>query len=230
MFMAATFSFVLYMLIFLRLRGNIIVENRRVSFRFNKISAWRGQQFEKQAMTIARQMLLYPVAYTILILPIAASRFSAFGGDDVPFEVTVFSAAVFLLSGIVNVTLFSTTRRLLPPDSFKVPKWTISQPTPIPELAGVDSYYQNSGIYAESIVDEKEQQQKYFSVSDTDYSTSEPLSIRTADLDLSPPNVLAPPPPEVNHHRDSRVDSVYAFYESTSAVPLTPADVAPSAR
>ncbi|KAJ7209625.1 hypothetical protein GGX14DRAFT_452283 [Mycena pura] len=228
MFMAATFSFVLYMLIFLRMRGNIIVENRHVSFRFNKINAWRGKQFEKQAMTIARQMLLYPVAYTILILPIAASRFSAFGGDDVPFEVTVFSAAVFLLSGIVNVTLFSTTRRLLPPDSFRVPKWKISQPTPIPEL-GVDSYYQNSGIYAESIVDEKEQQQKYpyaASVSDTDYSTSEPLSIRTADSDLSPPTVvLAPPPPEVvHHHHDSRVDSLYSLYESTSPVPLTPAD------
>jgi hypothetical protein len=35
------------------------------------------------------------VAYTILILPIAASRFSSFAGKDVPFEVTVFRRVVF---------------------------------------------------------------------------------------------------------------------------------------
>ncbi|KAJ7497056.1 hypothetical protein FB451DRAFT_964683, partial [Mycena latifolia] len=149
MFMAAAFSFLLYSAIFLRMRGNIVVTGRRISIRWAGINAWRGKQFD-QALAIAKQMLLYPVAYTIIILPIAASRFSSFAGNDVPFEVTIFrrpciSAAVFLLSGIVNVTLFTTTRRVLPPDSFKIPKWSISRPQPLPEYtveAGPDSYYQ----------------------------------------------------------------------------------------
>jgi len=162
------------------------------------------------------------LAYTILILPIAASRFSSFAGDDVPFGVTVFTAAVFLLSGIVNVTLFTMTRRVLPPDSFRIPKWKISKPQAIEETnieAGVDSYYQNSGTYAETV---EEKEKGFFS--ESDIITSEALRIRTDELEV--PRIMAPPPPEVAHHRDSdsRVESVYNLYESTSAVPLTPAD------
>ncbi|KAF7315258.1 Git3 domain-containing protein [Mycena indigotica] len=217
MFMAAFFSFILYMLIFLRMRGNIIVEGRRVSFRLKKIDQWRGKRFENQALTIARQMLLYPIAYTILILPIAASRFSSFSGDDVPFGVTVFSAAVFLLSGIVNVTLFCATRRILPPESFKIPKWKISAPKEIPALEfnpGQDSYYQNSGTYASSM-DEKEKLP-----SESFDSVPPALNIRTTNVGV--PHIQAPP---AGHHREDRVESVYNMYaEPTSAIPLTPTD------
>jgi predicted secreted hydrolase len=57
MFMAAAFSFVLYTLIFLRMRGNIVLVGRRISFRRTG-TAWRGKQFENQALAIARLMLL----------------------------------------------------------------------------------------------------------------------------------------------------------------------------
>jgi len=218
MFMAAAFSFLLYSLIFLRMRGNIIVEGRRISFRRTGLSRWRGKQFENQALAIARQMLLYPVAYTIIILPIAASRFSAFAGNDVPFEVTVFSAAVFLLSGIVNVTLFTTTRRILPPDSFKIPKWAISRPQAIPEYtveAGPDSYYQSSGTYAESY----EEKEKEYVGSDTTSSVvpaPAPLRIRTSESEVSPTTLAA----HSVSHRESG-ESVYNLY-ATSNIPLTP--------
>ncbi|KAJ6585708.1 hypothetical protein B0H19DRAFT_1250487 [Mycena capillaripes] len=177
MFLAAAFSFVLYTLIYLRMRGNIIFEGRRISFRRTGL-AWRGSS-ESRALAIARQMLLYPVAYTIIVLPISASRFSSFAGQDVPFGVTIFTAAVFLLSGIVNVTVFTMTRRILPPDSFKIPKWAISSPQPIPEYtveAGPDSYYQSSGTY--------EVKEKIYS-SDTD-------SVHTTDSGA--PIMLAAPP------------------------------------
>ncbi|CAK5265576.1 unnamed protein product, partial [Mycena citricolor] len=157
MYIAAIFSFVLYILIFLRMRGNIIVEGFRISFRRSGLSQWRGKRFNAQALTIAKQMLLYPIAYTILILPITASRFTYFAGYRVPFGVTIFADSIFLLDGVVNVTLFAMTRRILPPDSFKIPKWKISRPTPIPEATfdpGLDSYYQASGKYVP--FDEKE--------------------------------------------------------------------------
>ncbi|KAK7057447.1 Git3 domain-containing protein [Favolaschia claudopus] len=214
MFMAAAFSFILYMLIFLRLRGNIVVEGRRIHFQ-RVGTPWRGKQFENQAMTIAKQMLLYPVAYTILILPIAASRLSYFAGNDVPFEVTIFSGAVFLLDGVVNVVLFTMTRRILPPESFKFPKWAISRPQPIPEYnieTGPDSYYQSSGTYSESY-DEKEKEYK----SEMD-ATPPQLRITTA---VNAPPMLAPPP---QVYRGSG-ESLYDMYETAnSPIPLTPPD------
>ncbi|KAJ7794978.1 hypothetical protein B0H14DRAFT_2392133 [Mycena olivaceomarginata] len=207
MFMAAAFSFVLYTLVFLRMRGNIIIERRRISFRRRAGSALRGNH-ESRTLTIAKQMLLYPVAYTIIVLPIAASRFSSFAGQDVPFELWLISAAVFLLSGVVKVTVFTMTRRILPSDSFKIPKWTISHPQPIPEYtieAGADSYYKTSGTYMG-------QRGKKYS-SDID-------SARTTISDV--PTMLAPPPR--SHLGNGK--SVYNLYEANSPIHLAaPADV-----
>ncbi|KAK7007826.1 Git3 domain-containing protein [Favolaschia claudopus] len=127
MFVAAAFSFLLYTLVFLRLRGNIVMDRGRVSFHRTGVSlgvsSYRGQQLENRTSSISKKMLLYPVAYTIMILPIAASRFSSFAGQDVPFAVTMFADAVFLLSGVVNVVLFGMTRRILPSDSVNLVKW-----------------------------------------------------------------------------------------------------------
>ncbi|KAF8180017.1 hypothetical protein K438DRAFT_1725665 [Mycena galopus ATCC 62051] len=208
MFIAATFSFILYTLIYFRLRGNIIFEGKNISFR-RTVSAWRGVH-DTQTLTIAKQMLLIQVAYTILILPIAAARFSSFAGQDVPFEVTIFTDAVFLLSGVVNVTVFTMTRRILPPDSFKVSTWTMSGTQSMPESSietGTDSYYQAGGIDS--------------------YGPNEKCHASDAESTLSdsaePSRTLAPPPWS---NRGSG-HSVYDMYAADSNIPLTPpADVA----
>jgi hypothetical protein len=118
---------------------------------------------------------LLQVAYTIVILPIAAARFSDWAGDDVPFEVTMFwsvslpvnidlrfswesfiSDTVFLLSGIINVTLFTTTRNILPAGSVKLPRFrvdkqAISRPHFVTEYelesGSLSPYHQASGTY-----------------------------------------------------------------------------------
>ncbi|KAJ7899664.1 hypothetical protein B0H13DRAFT_1622682 [Mycena leptocephala] len=156
MFMAGTFSFVLYSVVFLRMRGNIVVTGNRVRFQTSSISEGLGQQVESRTMSVARRMLLYPVAYTIVILPIAAARFSDWAGDDVPFEVTMFCDTVFLLSGIINVTLFTTTRNILPAGSVKLPRFrvdkqAISRPHFVTEYelesGSLSPYHQASGTY-----------------------------------------------------------------------------------
>jgi hypothetical protein len=62
MFMSAGFSFILYSLVFLRLRGNIVVSGWYIAFRKankSKNASWRGRDFaDNQMMTIARQMML----------------------------------------------------------------------------------------------------------------------------------------------------------------------------
>ncbi|KAF7984260.1 hypothetical protein HWV62_16100 [Athelia sp. TMB] len=90
MFLSAFSSFILYTLVFLRLRGNIVISGRYVGFRFSrKSSAWRkSNSSDTQMMTVARQMLL---------------------------------DTVYQLSGLINVILFTTTRRILPPNSISIP-------------------------------------------------------------------------------------------------------------
>ncbi|KAJ7268499.1 hypothetical protein C8J57DRAFT_1325306 [Mycena rebaudengoi] len=160
MFMAGTGSFILYTLVFLRMRGNIVASGGKVTFHktsSNNGSQGSGQQVDSRTMSVAKKMLLYPVAYTIVILPIAAARFSDWAGNDVPFEVTMFSDVVFLLSGVVNVTLFTSTRRILPAGSIRLPsfgtvtdKRAISRPQ-IPSgtqlESGLSSYSEPMGSY-----------------------------------------------------------------------------------
>jgi hypothetical protein len=129
MFASAGLSFVLYFLVFLRLRGNVSVSGWHI--RFHRVQNGPGLdntnsglfhdgRRDPHLMQVARQMLWYPVAYTILVLPIAAARFSAFNGKDVPFGVTIFTSSIFMLSGFVNAILFTTTRRVIQlPSSWK---------------------------------------------------------------------------------------------------------------
>ncbi|KAI0693174.1 hypothetical protein C8T65DRAFT_66012 [Cerioporus squamosus] len=115
MFLSALFSFIMYSLVFLRLRGNVLLHGHHITFRFRRdASTSAPKSVDTHVINIAKGMLLYPVAYTILLLPIAACRFAEWTGHTVPFAVTIASDAVFLLSGFVNVVLFLTTRRVLP--------------------------------------------------------------------------------------------------------------------
>ncbi|KAJ6554613.1 hypothetical protein B0H19DRAFT_1294531, partial [Mycena capillaripes] len=94
-----------------------------------------------QATLIAE---LLQVAYTVVILPIAAARFSSI------------SETVFLLSGIVNVILLTTTRRILPAGSIKLPRFrvnkrAVSRPQIVTEYAlesgSYSSHHRVSGTY-----------------------------------------------------------------------------------
>jgi len=149
MFISAILSFILYSLVFLRLRGNIIVSGWYIAFRRAnnvKNAPWRGHEStDNHMIIIAKKMLLYPVAYTIVILPISAARFTAFSGKKVPFAATIFCATVFLLSGTINVILFTSTRRILPPKSI-FPKFSISRPKPVTTSFGDDpeAYYRST--------------------------------------------------------------------------------------
>lgn len=137
MFASAGLSFILYFLVFLRLRGNVSVSGWHI--RFHHVQNGPGQdnsnnglfhdgRRDPHLMQVARQMLWYPVAYSILVIPIAAARFSAFDGKTVPFAVTIFTSSIFMLSGFVNAILFTTTRRVIHfPSSWKGRWLTFSQ-------------------------------------------------------------------------------------------------------
>lgn len=126
MFVSAGFSFILYLLVFFRLRGNISVEaGYKISFHERpKVRVGRttngtyivtdDHRVESHLTTVAKHMLWYPLVYTVLVLPQAAARYAGFSGAPVPFAVTVATAVLFLLHGFVNTLLFCTTRNVLP--------------------------------------------------------------------------------------------------------------------
>ncbi|KAI9442654.1 hypothetical protein H4582DRAFT_2073251 [Lactarius indigo] len=147
MFISALLAFILYLLVFLKMRG--IVRAQALSTSLASADRERNEKYEHK---LARQMLLYPVAYTILILPIACCRFSAWSGHEVPFGVTIFSDFIYLMSGLVHVVLFASTRRILPPRSM-IPKFLISGPqallasTALPD-GDFDSYYDDAASHS----------------------------------------------------------------------------------
>ncbi|KAJ4483678.1 hypothetical protein J3R30DRAFT_3731812 [Lentinula aciculospora] len=152
MFVAAFSCFVLHGLIHLRLRGNMSMKGWRMSFYKQAQERPTGRHFDDKGMSIARQMLLFPIAYCIIILPIAVSRFAAWNGHIVSFEETVFCETVFLLSGCVNVTLFCTCRQILPPQSMVLLKRSISKPKPIERAEPSDANSPESDPYYASSI------------------------------------------------------------------------------
>ena len=126
MFISAGASIILYSLVFFRLRGNITVSagykiyfHRRPKVRVGRTRdgmyiVTDDQRIESHLTRVAKHMLWYPVAYTIIILPMACARLSSFNGTSVPFPVTIFANGIFLLHGFFNTVLFCTTRNILP--------------------------------------------------------------------------------------------------------------------
>ncbi|KAL5507484.1 ATG5 [Sanghuangporus vaninii] len=97
MFISAVASFILYVLVFLKLRGNLLVAGGRFRFRsVAKESAWmpyqnyEASELRVHMVSVAKHMLLYPIAYMILIVPIAACRFAEWTGHKVPLDAIIF--------------------------------------------------------------------------------------------------------------------------------------------
>ncbi|KAJ7054401.1 hypothetical protein C8F01DRAFT_489397 [Mycena amicta] len=112
-------SLVLYALTLMRVRGNLIKVNGRWTLRFlSKEDSWKldlnRDYTDLAGMGLVKHMIWYPVAYMILVLPVALVRLSAFAGAKAPFGATVFAGFIFDLCGFVDVVLFVTLDRIFP--------------------------------------------------------------------------------------------------------------------
>ncbi|KAG8783630.1 hypothetical protein FRC15_004810 [Serendipita sp. 397] len=110
MFLSAGASFVLYTLLFLKLRGHI-GSDLRFSFRARPLGADMSR--------VAHQMLWYPMVYAVLVFPIAGCRIyeiKTFMMSNL--EVKMGSAVFFMLFGLINVILYTLTRNIIPLPSF----------------------------------------------------------------------------------------------------------------
>ncbi|KAJ8087716.1 hypothetical protein PM082_006553 [Marasmius tenuissimus] len=118
-FVAASLSFLLYCVILLRVRGNLVHNMGKWQLKFiSKTESWRlgfaRDLIDSAMLKLAQRMVWLPVAYTLLLIPITITRLTEFSGRRVPFGATIFAAVVFNLTGFVNVVLIVVTRRVFP--------------------------------------------------------------------------------------------------------------------
>lgn len=189
-------SFVLYVLVFLRLRGNIVVpEGTRVPkfIWVSRSKAWKLQvnrdAVDAHMTAAARQMIWFPVAHTIVIIPIAVSRFVSDAGNNVPFAWIVFGGSLFMSSGsslrvalrrhvettdgtnfslgLINVILFTSIRKALPTPgilpTFNIPRKpppSVFIPPPKSKFGSISPYVISSASSDQSFGDKDKDSQK----------------------------------------------------------------------
>ncbi|TBU23649.1 hypothetical protein BD311DRAFT_703548 [Dichomitus squalens] len=146
-FVSAALSFVLYTAVLLRVRGNLVRTSGKWTLRFVPHGerwrlAIRRDIVDSTMMQVATRMVWYPVAYTILLLPVTIARFYSFSGHDVSFRVMIFSDFVFNLQGVVNVVLLLATRRFVP-DTASLPIFERRKRVSMssPEAVGISPFY-----------------------------------------------------------------------------------------
>ena len=91
---AVVLTLVLYVLIWLRIRGNI-----RVGDRWYPTFTLRQREHVPQTSSMANQVLWYPVVYSALMAPLFAVRVAQLLGNDVRWQALDASTVMFLLSG-----------------------------------------------------------------------------------------------------------------------------------
>ncbi|KAJ7583629.1 hypothetical protein C8J56DRAFT_954567 [Mycena floridula] len=116
-FITAISSAVLYSLIFLVLRGTLVL---RGGFKLHlspteRWSVHPDNGYHKFVAGIAKSMLWYPAAYILLLVPYSVTRLFALSGFVVPFQAVVFAFICWFLLGVVNVLLLYNTLRVLSP-------------------------------------------------------------------------------------------------------------------
>lgn len=116
-FIAAFISAILYSLIFLVLRGSLVIKGG-LKFSMDNLNE-RGDRvqadYQRFVAGIASSMIWYPAAYIFFLVPYSVTRLLMLAGIDVPFQVVVLAFVFWFSLGVANVFLLYNTQRALNP-------------------------------------------------------------------------------------------------------------------
>lgn len=143
MLLVALLGFILSSLVHFRAQRWFACVRRPTSPEYsNEDDAIDSKNRQSEAIQSMRKMLLYPIAYIAVVLPLMTAQFASWTGTKVSFGVNTFCMAIFLLSGFVNVLLFIAIRPILPPKSWRIGRQSASldqasnHPESIPHVNG----------------------------------------------------------------------------------------------
>ena len=235
---AVMLTLVLYVLIWLRIRGNI-----RVGDRWYPTFTIRHRERAPRASSMANQVLWHPLVYSALMAPLFAVRVALLLGDRVPWQVLDATTVVFVLSGkplpvrfpkyitmrcrigLANVILYTSTRRffILPHimrDAYNRP---IVHQNQVVSSTQVLPQYQREGLDSQSMIVSTAMTLASPGHSRHSWlqspSISAPSSLPSIAVDLTSPR-QAPKPPSKSGLRASR--------SLGGAIPARPVDIAPA--
>ncbi|EZF71485.1 hypothetical protein H105_06440 [Trichophyton soudanense CBS 452.61] len=97
-------SVTIYIILFFYLRHKVAISASLTQRSQDKLSRLRR---------VVRLMILYPIAYIFLSLPIAASRMATAAGAKPSFTYYIISAMIMSASGLVHTVIYAVTRRAL---------------------------------------------------------------------------------------------------------------------
>jgi len=122
MLIAAIIITLMYIPVWLTLRGNLLITPSKSGYRFTFRSASPsiatgstqsgGNSPQANLRRIARKMLWYPLAYNITLLPVLICRFIQLGGQRIPLPVLLGCITLLFCMGISNVVIYLFTRNL----------------------------------------------------------------------------------------------------------------------
>ncbi|THH32565.1 hypothetical protein EUX98_g1608 [Antrodiella citrinella] len=118
-FLSAGLSLIIYTIILLRVRGNLYKAKGVWFLRFvPRGESWQlaiqRDVIDASMVRIAARIVWFPIAYTVLLLPIAICRLLASYHVSIPYWVTIITDVFFNLQGLVNILLLLLTRRYIP--------------------------------------------------------------------------------------------------------------------
>ncbi|KAG8811750.1 hypothetical protein FRB91_009895 [Serendipita sp. 411] len=144
--LSAFVSLILYTLLFFRLRGNIQVDGWHFHFQhrpnftilpvakllpttgpgIRRLSSTSSRHMvpmvDLQVQKIARNMMLYPIAYIFLLLPQSLVRFlDSAAHKKIPDSIKLLAATLLWLNGLVDAILFTLTRSSVTADPSFLP-------------------------------------------------------------------------------------------------------------
>ena len=229
---------VLYVLIWLRIRGNIHVGDR-----WYPTFTIRHREHAPRASSMANQVLWHPLVYSALMAPLFVVRVGLLLNVRVPWQALDATIVVFLLSGkplpvrfpkyitttcctgLANVILYTSTRRffILPHimrharnRSVEHQKQVVSSTQPLPQ-------YQREALESQSVINSTTP--TLVSLGHTHHtflhspSISAPSSLPSIAVDLTSPR-QAPKPPSKSNLR--------ASHSLGGSIPARPAGIAPA--
>jgi len=129
LWMALFASMIMYIPLYFWMKGHLSTDPEKW-YKFRLSESDEGYQLRQAAFG----MLLYPLAYSFVVLPLSIARWSLFSHKDVSPAATFFAVTIYNLSGAVNVLLFLIVRPQLllfpSPEDFSEPEAVVLvQPT-----------------------------------------------------------------------------------------------------
>jgi len=116
-FITSIMSALLYSLVFLVLRGTLVIKGGGLKVRLDPNERWGGnvQNYHRFVARISRSMLWFPIAYVLFLVPYSVTRLIDLSGRVCPFPLLVAAYVCWFMLGVANVlTLYNTFRVLGP--------------------------------------------------------------------------------------------------------------------